>query len=102
MNDFENFEDFEDGDLEEEIISATDENGNEKQFIVIDACEMDGANYILVIDVEDSDQDEPEADILKEMSLENDEVYYAVVEDDEEFEKIAALFGESDEYDIEL
>ncbi|MCL2874309.1 MAG: DUF1292 domain-containing protein [Defluviitaleaceae bacterium] len=103
MSDFEkDFDEFENDDFEDEIIIAEDENGNEKKFIVIDACEVDGANYILVIDIEDDEEDEPEADILKEMSSENDEVFYGIIEDDEEFEKVAALFSSSDEYDIEM
>ena len=103
MNDFEkDFDEFEDDDFEEEIITATDDEGNEKDFIVIDACEMNGAKYILVIDSEDSDDDEAEADILKEMSSDGDEVCYGIIENDEEFEKVAELFCQSEDYDIEL
>jgi len=103
MNDFEkDFDEFEDDDFEEEIITATDDEGNEKDFIVIDACEMNGAKYILVIDSEDSDDDEAEADILKEMFSDGDEVCYGIIENDEEFEKVAELFCQSEDYDIEL
>jgi uncharacterized protein YrzB (UPF0473 family) len=103
LSEFEkDFEEFEEDDFEEEIITATDEDGNEKDFIVVDACEMHGTRYILVIDSEDADNDEAEADILKEMSSEGEDVCYGIIEDDEEFEKVAALFCQSDEYDIEL
>ena len=103
MSEFEkDFDEFEEDEFEEEIITATDEEGNEKDFIVVDACEMNGMKYILVIDSEDADDDEAEADILKEMSSDGDEVYYGIIEDDEEFEKVAELFCQSEDYDIEL
>ena len=58
-----------------------------------------------MLDVESElmDDDETEAIILKEVSNDEEEVTYALVEDDIEFARVGDLFAENDgEYDIEV
>ncbi len=106
MSDFDNVNDFDDFDNEdgmEQIITMLDDDGNEVDFVVVDACECDGVNYILVVESEFVDDEEAEAEILKEVKVEGEESYYKPIEDDAEFEKAAALFQNgNEEYDIEL
>jgi len=103
MSEFENEFDGLDEELEVEVITLLDEEGNETDFTIIDMVQSEGTNYYLVIDAEFADDEEADADILKEFKDENGDPYYGTVESDEEFEKIAALFqGSNDDYDIEM
>ena len=61
---------------------------------------MNDTEYILVIESKDIDDDEAEAAILKVVSESEDDITYAVIEYDEEFEAAAGLF-ESEDYEVE-
>ena len=85
------------------IITMIDENGEDQEFIVIASVRNNDSNYILVADKELEDNDEAEAVILKEVSAEDGDHVYEIIEDDTEFEKVAALFQNSNEdYDMEV
>lgn len=84
-----------------ETITLTDENGEETDFIVIDALENNKIKYILVVSAEDADLDEPEAAILKEINSDTEFSYYEFVQDDNEFKKISVLFNDN-ETDYEM
>ncbi len=96
----ENFDDFDDDAVD--TIIMTDENGEDIEFVIVDQVTMDGTNYILVVESEFVDDVDSEAEILKEVSQEGEESIYEVIEDDEEFAKVAELFAENDDYDIEV
>ncbi len=86
-----------------EIITMTDENGIETDFVVIDAIEADKTKYLLVVSAEDAESDEPEAAILKEVKSNKDDAYYEFVEDDCEFKKISVLFQDNEtDYEMEF
>lgn len=85
-----------------ETIIMTDENGEDVEFVIVDQVTMDGNNYILVVESEYIDDVDAEAEILKEVSQEGEDSVYEVIEDDEEFERVAELFSDNDEYDIEV
>lgn len=95
LNDF-----FEDGETYE-TLTMTDEDGVEVDFVVIDAIEVDKTKYLLVVAAEDTDLDEPEAAILKEIKSDNDDAYYEFVEDDNEFKKVSVLLQDN-ETDYEM
>ena len=99
MNEFDNIDDL---DEELEIITVTDDEiGEEIEFVVVDMKIYNEVQYMLVIESQNIDDDEAEAAILKVVNESGDEVTYGFIEDDEEFDKVAALF-ESDEYDVEI
>lgn len=95
LNDF-----FEDGETYE-TLTMTDEDGVEVDFVVIDAIEVDKTKYLLVVAAEDTDLDEPEAAILKEIKSNNNDAYYEFVEDDNEFKKVSVLLQDN-ETDYEM
>ncbi len=95
LNDF-----FEDGETYE-TLTMTDEDGVEVDFVVIDAIEVDKTKYLLVVAAEDTDLDEPEAAILKEIKSDNNDAYYEFVEDDNEFKKVSVLLQDN-ETDYEM
>lgn len=77
-------------DMEEFIIFEDEESGEEVRFELIDSFDMEGQRYILVVDEDD------EAAILKEVEMDDDEITYELIEDNNEFQKVALLFSESD------
>lgn len=102
-DDFDDMEGMEDLEDSYNVITIKDENGEEVECMIIDSVESDGSNYLLIIESDDVDEDEPEAMILKEVSEENDEVFYEPVLDDDEYNKIVALFSDSNsDYDFEI
>jgi len=97
----EGFEEAEE-DFECDTITMTDENGEEREFVVIDSFEDKGVNYMLVVDAGEMDDEESEAFVLKEVSSDGDESVFEFIDDDEEFDRIVNLFQDgSEDYDIE-
>ncbi len=96
-------DEFENDGLDEELEVITmidDETEEEIEFVIIDRKQMNGTEYILVVESKNADDDEADASILKVASETNDDITYSVIEDDDEFNAAVALF-ESDDYDVE-
>ncbi|MCI8629568.1 MAG: DUF1292 domain-containing protein [Firmicutes bacterium] len=94
-----------DEDLEQEfeIVSMEDENGIETEFVIIDNITSGGNRYLLVMESSLMDEEEADAIILKEIAIGADDVTYEWVEEDEEFERVSALFAEREgEYDVRI
>ena len=69
------------------------------EFFVLEQTRLGGVDYILVTDSED---DDAEALILKDVSApEDEEAIYSIVDDDKEMDAVAAIFTDMLE-DIEL
>jgi len=102
MNDLDDFDGLED----EDIIVVVDDEGVEYEYLIMDAVEHKGSTYMLVTpaDYEDDDEDEEfEACIIKKEGDDGDDVIFTLVEDEVEFNEVAALFMENaDEYGIEV
>ncbi len=90
-------------DEELNVITMLDEEGQEHDFFIVDAVNLDGANYILIVDAE-ADEEDPEGIpslILKETGAEGEDVLYDVIEDEEEFNKVLELFEANEDFEIE-
>lgn len=75
----------------DEVLTLIDENGEERDFTVIDILEIDGTEYAILLPVE---EETDEAIILKfEKDDEGNEVLVDI-EDDEEWEKVADAWEE--------
>lgn len=75
-----------------EKIRFVSEDGNEIEFYVEEQTRVNGIDYLLVAD---SDGDEANAYIMKEVSADNGaEAEYVMVEDDVEFEAVAGIFAQ--------
>lgn len=72
------------------IVSLTDENGNEVRFEFLDLVEYDGGQYVVLLPV---DEDGSEVVILKLVET-GDEETYAGVEDQEILDAIFQIFKE--------
>lgn len=78
-----------------DIISLTDENGEDFSLEVLDAIDYEDNHYLALIPTQDDDsvEDDGTVVILKEI-IENDEFYYEEIEDDEEYEEVSGIFTE--------
>lgn len=87
----------------ETVMMKDDDTGEDIEFAIIDSVEDKGERYLLVIESELMDDDEAEAIILKEIAENEEDLTYALVEDDTEFDRVADLFSEkNEEYDVEI
>ena len=79
----------------QDLISLTDEEGNEYKFELLDRLETEDGEYIALIpaldDPQDSLDDNGELVILK-VGEENGEEYYENIEDDDEYDTVADAF----------
>ncbi len=73
---------------QENIITLDMEDGTQKDFLVLDVIEREGKQYIALAEL-----DSNEYDILS-MTVTDDTVELNVIEDDDEFNEIAADFEE--------
>lgn len=90
-------------EMEFEVVTMTDESGEEIEFSIIDNVACGGERYLLVVETELMDDDETDAIILKEVSINTDDVTYELVEDDAEFDRVADLFAQKgEEYSVEI
>ena len=77
----------------QDIITFTTEDGDEVKFHVIEETRINGKDYLLVLD--DIEDEEQEALILKDTSAEGEaEAVYEIVEDEKELAAVAGLFAE--------
>ncbi len=102
-------------DFTPDIYTLTDEEGNEQQFEILDAMEVDDIQYFALVPYfEDSQEmldDDGELVILKSTMVDGEEML-ASIDDDDEFERIGAIFlsrleemfefGENEDDDITL
>lgn len=83
-------------DEEQDIVVLLDEDENEHRFCVIDIVEVDGHSYAVLAPEEADDEEEGEAYIFR-IESENGEDQLITVDDEEEFERVAAALAELDE-----
>lgn len=76
---------------EDEVVTLVDEEGAEHDFTVIDIIEVKGAEYAIMLPV---DEENNEAIILKFSKDEDDNELLVDIEDDEEWEKVSDAWEE--------
>ena len=83
-------------ELESEVYTLTDENGDEHDCELLAQAEIEGVTYLAMIPVEEQDEeaDTFEYIILKGQTDENGEDVYLTIDDDDEFEKVADYFDD--------
>lgn len=86
-----------------ETINMILEDGSVLECFVIDGVLIDSCQYLLVVDADKFDEDEPEAFLIKQSKDEGDEVIYVPVEDEAEYNKALILLQENDtDYEIKF
>lgn len=77
----------------QDTITFVTEDGDEVLFHVVEETRINGVNYLLVLD--DIEDEETEALILKDTSAEGEaEAVYEIVDDEKELKVVADLFSE--------
>ncbi|MBO5249107.1 MAG: DUF1292 domain-containing protein [Clostridia bacterium] len=85
----------------DDILALTDEEGNEVNFEIIDAVENDGKTYVLLVPAEAGEEDEVEVIMLR-VEDDGEEDVLVTVDDEDEFNTVAALFDQkAEEYELE-
>lgn len=85
----------------DDILALTDEEGNEVNFTIIDAVEHEGKTYVLLTPAEETDGEEVEVIMLR-VEDDGEEDVLVTVDDENEFNTIAALFDQkAEEYDLQ-
>ncbi len=94
-------------EMEEEVLVYTlqDEEGNDHEFALIATAELKGTNYYAMVPADEKDDEEIlEYTILKGVMENGEESLYSI-DDDDEFEDVAAyfdnLFSEEIDYDAD-
>ena len=85
-----------------EKIEFCPDGGEKVEFYVLEQTRLGGCDYILVTDSMDSEEEEGEALILKDISAPEDkEAIYEIVEDERELDAVAEIYSDMLE-DIDL
>ena len=89
-------------ELEDRLIETIDENGNVITFELYDIVEVDEQEYALLLPTDDEeDADDEDAEIvLMTLSKNGEDYLFETIEDDDEFNRVAAYVESLDE-DIE-
>jgi len=87
-----------------DYVVLLDDDGNEVEYEMIDAAEVDGQQYVALLPVPDESEEVLEEDyqvVLLKMP-EDDEECLLTIDNEEEFNKVWAVFEErlSEDYDI--
>lgn len=88
--------------MEEKIdyIEFETEDGEKIPFFVLEETMLGGVNYLLVTD---SEEEEAQAYIMREVNDEENQKVYEMVEEDAELEAVSKIFSELlDDVEIEL
>jgi len=82
------------------VITLTDEEGNEVDFVVVNAIEYNGNTYVMLVEASRVDDDEAEALLLRVVE-DGDEDVLVTVDDEDEFNAVAAAFDKAwDDYEL--
>jgi len=93
LNEVEEFDDL------DNIIVLNDEEGNEVEFEYLDAVEMDGKEYIILLPVEEQENGEV---VIFRVEGEGENETYVGIEDESEAEKVFNLFKEKAKDDFDF
>ena len=88
-----------------DIISLMDEEGNETEYEMIDAVELDGQTYVALLPLSENPEDIVEEDyqvVILKMVEEDGEEILLTINDEAEFDAVWQAFEDrlSDEYEI--
>jgi len=89
-----------------DTVTLMDEDGNEQEFEILDAVETDTARYVALMPVFDDPQDMLDSAgelVIMRVEAEDDGEVLVTIDDDNEFEDVAAVFEErlSEYYEID-
>ncbi len=84
---------------EDQIIETLDENGNVIKFELYDIVEVDEQEYALLLPVDD--EEESDEVVLMRLTKDGEDYLFETIDDDAEFDKVAAYIENMDDEDEE-
>jgi putative Holliday junction resolvase len=82
------------GEEDDEIITLTDDEGREHEFVVVDVIEVSSKEYAILLPIDSEEDEEAEAVILRlEKDADGDDVLVDI-ESEEEWEHVAQAYEE--------
>lgn len=82
-------------ELDTEIFTLTDEEGNELNFLLLASLEHEGAEYRAMVPVDENGEETSEEYVILKCGVDEDgEPILETIEDDEEFDRIADIFDD--------
>lgn len=88
-----------------DLITLLDDEGTEHEFELVDTLELNDERYVALVASEDDENEDAEDDgelvILKSV-LDGDEEFLEAIEDEAEFDEVAAIFMERLENDFDF
>ena len=85
---------------ESKVVYFTTDEGEEVPFFVVEETKIAGENYLLVTD---SEEDEADAYIFREVSENENDSFYEMVEDEDELQAVFKVFEQMlDDVDFEM
>jgi len=79
---------------EGDFVVLTDEDGEEHEFELVDVFDLNGKEYAVLASAEDSDEEDDEAIVLRVERDGEGQDMLVDIEDDEEWERVAARWDE--------
>ncbi len=79
---------------EDEIITLTDEEGHEHEFVVVDVIEVEEQDYAILLPIDTEEDEEAEAVILRLEKDDDGDDILVDIESEEEWEKVAQAYEE--------
>ncbi|MBQ4617844.1 MAG: DUF1292 domain-containing protein [Clostridia bacterium] len=92
--------------LDNDTVTLMDEDGHEQEFEILDGIETDTARYVALMPIFDTPEEMVDASgelVIMRVEEEDDGEVLVTIEDDDEFEDVAAVFEErlSEYYEID-
>ena len=85
-------------EIQDRLIETLDEDGNLVKFELFDVVEVDDKEYALLLPVDDEDEEEV---VLMRITKDGEEYLFETIDDDDEFEKVAAYVESMDDEEDE-
>ena len=85
---------------DDSIITLTDDDGNEVDFLLLDVVEYNETDFLVLLPMEDDEEDEDNVLILK-VEKKGEEEIFSGIEDENEVNAVFALFTAQLEADAE-
>ena len=84
-----------------DFVTLTSDDGEAYEFEILKELDIDGVHYAALLPADDHADEDSEDVYIVRIVMEGDEEIYEVIEDDDEYERVAKVFEEEFEKDLE-
>lgn len=87
-------------DYGNDFVTLTGEDGETYEFEILKELDVDGVHYAALLPADEEGDEESEDVYIVRIVEENNEEIYEVIEDDDEYERVARVFEQEFENDL--